>query len=292
MGTTSSVGLRSSAGCRYSAVISLYSAYTGTVEGSLLYWFYVRRRLAFLAVPMPIMVLLCLFSRVGGQSRGQIGQSSVQRESGVKPRSRRSLFAFFFLVPCRTRNMHEPFPLLRATRVVFKVLDEGDGSYPSEEEEEEEEERVPTDITAEGVELIASYWYSRSIAISFDGLCFLLVFSMKVTFLGFYFSWFSFFCLFVLLTMSFFVFFLCVCFLLGFFASGKPNPTHRFVYRGFVSWVHSTPYSVGRYEDKEYALVKRTSTLSLNVFFWGSNPFIHSFVSSGTPILSCIVYRS
>ena len=37
-------------------------------------------------------------------------------------------------------------------------MDEGDGSYPSEEEEEEEEERIPTDISAEGVELIASYW--------------------------------------------------------------------------------------------------------------------------------------
>lgn len=39
-----------------------------------------------------------------------------------------------------------------------QVLEEGDGSYPTEEEEEEEEVRVPTDITAEGVELIASYW--------------------------------------------------------------------------------------------------------------------------------------
>lgn len=41
------------------------------------------------------------------------------------------------------------------------MVDEGDGSYPSEEEEEEEEERVPTDIKAEGVELIASYWYAH-----------------------------------------------------------------------------------------------------------------------------------
>lgn len=41
----------------------------------------------------------------------------------------------------------------------LKVIEEGDGSYPTEEEEEEEDVRVPTDITAEGVELIASYWY-------------------------------------------------------------------------------------------------------------------------------------
>lgn len=41
----------------------------------------------------------------------------------------------------------------------MQVIEEGDGSYPSEEDEEEEEVRVPTDITAEGVELIASYWY-------------------------------------------------------------------------------------------------------------------------------------
>lgn len=41
----------------------------------------------------------------------------------------------------------------------MQVIEEGDGSYPSEEEEEEEDVRVPTDITAEGVELIASYWY-------------------------------------------------------------------------------------------------------------------------------------
>ncbi|CAM9811024.1 unnamed protein product [Ectocarpus sp. 6 AP-2014] len=43
--------------------------------------------------------------------------------------------------------------------IEYEVLEEGDGSYPTEEEEEEEDVRVPTDITAEGVELIASYWY-------------------------------------------------------------------------------------------------------------------------------------
>lgn len=41
--------------------------------------------------------------------------------------------------------------------VVSKVLEEGDGTYPTDEEEEEEE-RVPTEIDQEGVELIASYW--------------------------------------------------------------------------------------------------------------------------------------
>ena len=43
------------------------------------------------------------------------------------------------------------------------MIEEGDGSYPSEEEEEEEDVRVPTDITAEGVELIASYWYGLGV---------------------------------------------------------------------------------------------------------------------------------
>ena len=37
MKTTSSGGLRSSAGCRFSAGISLYSAHTGTIEGPLVY---------------------------------------------------------------------------------------------------------------------------------------------------------------------------------------------------------------------------------------------------------------
>ena len=46
-------------------------------------------------------------------------------------------------------------------------MEEGDGSYPSAEEAEEEEERVPTDITAEGVELIASYWYTPSLTMAF-----------------------------------------------------------------------------------------------------------------------------
>ena len=36
MGATSSVSVWSSAGLRYSAGIFLYSAYTGTIEGSLL----------------------------------------------------------------------------------------------------------------------------------------------------------------------------------------------------------------------------------------------------------------
>ena len=39
MGATSSGIMRSSAGYRYSAVISLYSAHTGAIEGLLLYDF-------------------------------------------------------------------------------------------------------------------------------------------------------------------------------------------------------------------------------------------------------------
>ena len=37
MGATSSVGMWRSAGCRYRAGVSLYSAHTGAIEGPLLY---------------------------------------------------------------------------------------------------------------------------------------------------------------------------------------------------------------------------------------------------------------
>ena len=37
IGTAISGSMRTSAGCRYSAAISLYSAHTGTIEGPLLY---------------------------------------------------------------------------------------------------------------------------------------------------------------------------------------------------------------------------------------------------------------
>ena len=60
MGTTTNGSMRSSAGCRYSVVISLYSAHTGTTEGSPLppYTYGISYRPALTLSPFLCAVLL------------------------------------------------------------------------------------------------------------------------------------------------------------------------------------------------------------------------------------------